>query len=1453
VLNSPPTHDVIIALTSSDEAEGTVSPASVLFTALNWMAPQFVTVTGVDDDRADGNQPYLIVTSVPESDDPGYAAIDPPDASLTNVDNDTPGLTVAPTSGLITGENGAATEFTVALNSKPQGEVVLDVTSNRPEEGVASPAQLFFTEQNWNAPQVVTVTGQDDDVADGMQLYTVHVQPNAGSVDPAYAAVLEVDVSLSNTDDDSAGITVSAPGMLATAERGDSTLFSIVLNSQPSGNVSIALFSTDTGEGTVSPSKLTFTKENWAAPQTVTIKGVDDAMADGSQPYKIITEAAISDDPNYDGINPANVDVINTDDDSPGISVKPGNTTLSTTEGGGTATFTVVLNSQPNGDVNIGVSSSNTAEGTVSPGSLKFTLANWNAPQTVTVKGVNDDVADGAQPYRVALSAAQSTDPNYNGRDPNDVNVSNIDDDSAGIRLLDASMLSTSEGGSTASFQIVLNSKPTSAVAISLSSSRSGEGTVSPSLLGFTTSNWSAPQTVTVKGVNDDVADGNQTFRVVVGAALSGDAKYNGIDAIDPTVTNVDNDSPGITVKFTPLAGLSTSEQGGSASFTVVLNSQPTADVSVPLRSSNAKEGTISPNNLTFTAANWAAPRTVTVTGVDDSVADGMQPYTVLTDPATSADTKYAALDAVDVPVSNVDNDSAGITVSDATGNTKENGPSASFTIVLNSEPKQDVSIALSSSDNSEGAASPSSVVFTPLNWSAPQKITVSGVDDKVADGTQPYSIVTAAATSKDAGYQGIDPPDVSLSNVDDDSAGITVSAAKGDTSEAGATTTFSIVLNSQPTADVAIPVGSDDTAEGKLSVSTVSFTTTDWAAPKTITITGVDDDFADGRQPYSIVTSAATSADKAYDGLDAADVAVFNVDDDSAGFLVSESSGTTSEAAGSTFTFTVALTSKPSASVTIPISSSDETEGSVSPNQLTFTTLNWSSKQTVTVTGVNDDLSDGAQVYSIELGAASSQDGQYSELDPSDVAMRNTDNDSAGIDVSKAAGNTSEGGTTTTFSVVLRSKPSASVTIPLTSSDDTEGTLLVTQLVFTTDNWSSKQTVTVHGENDNIDDGPQPYVIRTGAATSADATYDGIDADDVDITNVDNDLAGVTVSAASGPTSEDGGVAGSASFTIKLNSQPTATVSIPIQSSDPDEGKLDVDSVDFTTSNWAAPQTITVHGVDDAAADGAQDYSILLGQPNTTDAAYAALDPEDVAFTNDDNDSAGVAVSAAAGDISESGSSTTFEIALKSQPTAPVTIPLQVSDGSEAKLSVASISFTPGNWKTPKKVTVTGVDDDVADGPQDTKVLVGVITSNDPGYSGKNPADVNVRTIDNDSAAIVVHAPAQTTTGEATSAATVTFSIELSSAPTAAVTIPLASSLPSEGMVTVPASAELVFDETNWNVPQSVTVKGVNDAEPDGTVEYVLAIGPSESADPNYDGLDPGDLDLQNEDDDAP
>ena len=99
---------------------------------------------------------------------------------------------------------------------------------------------------------------------------------------------------------------------------------------------------------------------------------------------------------------------------------------------------------------------------------------------------------------------------------------------------------------------------------------------------------------------------------------------------------------------------------------------------------------------------------------------------------------------------------------------TDENGGMDTFTIALSSQPTSPVKIDLSSSDLTEGTVSPASVNLTPGNWDTPQTVTVTGVPDDLQDGDVAYTILTAPAISNDVNYNGMDAPDVAVTNQED-------------------------------------------------------------------------------------------------------------------------------------------------------------------------------------------------------------------------------------------------------------------------------------------------------------------------------------------------------------------------------------------------------------------------------------------------------------------------------------------------------------------------------------------------------------------------------------------------------------------------------------------------------------------------------------------------------------
>jgi hypothetical protein len=110
------------------------------------------------------------------------------------------------------------------------------------------------------------------------------------------------DLVVTNLDNDVAGITVRPPAMAQDDRKGGEHHLHGRAAIEAHRGVAIRLTSTRTSEGTVSPAVLNFSTTDWNAPQIVTVTGVNDNIADGNQPYSIVTEPSTSTDPNYNDI-----------------------------------------------------------------------------------------------------------------------------------------------------------------------------------------------------------------------------------------------------------------------------------------------------------------------------------------------------------------------------------------------------------------------------------------------------------------------------------------------------------------------------------------------------------------------------------------------------------------------------------------------------------------------------------------------------------------------------------------------------------------------------------------------------------------------------------------------------------------------------------------------------------------------------------------------------------------------------------------------------------------------------------------------------------------------------------------------------------------------------------------------------------------------------------------------
>ncbi|MGJ5633573.1 DUF4347 domain-containing protein [Nostoc sp. CALU 1950] len=228
------------------------------------------------------------------------------------------------------------------------------------------------------------------------------------------------------------------------------------------------------------------------------------------------------------------------------------------------------------------------------------------------------------------------------------------------------------------------------------------------------------------------------------------------------SVTIVNDDNP----PTISIANKSGSESIGNFSFTVQLSNASTNVITVDYNTSNdtaIANVDYTPATGTLTFNPGVTTQTITIPILDDLVAESSERFFVnLTNPTNATISDSQAIGTI------FDNDIAGVTISPTTGLvTTEAGGTANFSIQLDSQPTADVTFNLSSSKVSEGTVSVSSVTFTAANWNTPQIITVTGVDDGIADDNTTYQIITAKAVSSDAKYNNIiNPDDIDVVNI---------------------------------------------------------------------------------------------------------------------------------------------------------------------------------------------------------------------------------------------------------------------------------------------------------------------------------------------------------------------------------------------------------------------------------------------------------------------------------------------------------------------------------------------------------------------------------------------------------------------------------------------------------------------------------------------------------------
>ncbi len=1059
-LDAEPSEDVMITVVGGTGVV-TVDPRMVTLTSANWEQGEEITVTAPEDMDAVNETVTLTHTATVGEDED--------EVTLRNVsvivrvkDNDTRGVTVTADPTLEVDE-AASNTYTIGLDTEPTATVTIDVGGTSGEITV-SPSRLFFTPDNYDDAQTVTVyAGEDFDAENDTATLTHTVRGGDYTGESADTVSVMVD------DDDDRGVTVTGSALnIAAGARGT---FTIVLNTQPTRTVWITV-AEESDELSVSPSRVSFSTSDWNRPETVTVRVNSDAQRGDVILTNAVDTSSSSRDKSYDTDDPdgAVADVtVTISDAQPGVRLSPSSMTI---DEGASRTYTVRLASDPEGPVTVTVGGFADTDLSLDETSLQFTTEDWNTAQTVMVTADEDDDAV-SDTVTLMHTIGGSSVAN------NTLRVTVRENDTRGVTVTPTS-LEINEGAS-GTYTVVLESEPTGNVTVTINGA-SGDVTLDSSQLTFTTGNWFSAQEVVVNAADDP--DGEPDDSVTLTHTVRG-ADYDRMRADSVRITVREDETRGIavtTMDTTPADGALVIAEGATGKYTVALESQPTGTVTVMVRGQSG-DVTVEPSRLIFTTSNWDDPQTVEVKAGEDNDAESDAVVT-LTHAASGGG--YNGVTAGEVAVTITENDEKGVRVTPRALTVTEGGASSRYTVALTTEPTGTVTITLGGLAAARAQSlmvSPTLLTFTARNWNVPQVVTVSASEDD--DGTAESVTLTHAVNG--GGYDAVMPLDVTVTIRENDEAGLTVTPTLLQITE-GSSRTYTVALNTKPSDDVTITVSAGGTGV-TASPSPLRFTPDNWFNARTVRV-----HVEDNASATATVTNSAASNDSDYSD-ESEDVVVTVKPSDEEGVAVNPTALTVTE--GGSASYTVVLTKRPTATVNVEITGAT---GDVRLNRtrLSFSTSNWNRDQTVTVSLSEDDdaIQDAAVTLIHEVTGAD----EYEEADPpimiSSVKVTLKENDTRGVTISPTSLTVAAGGSGT-YSVRLNTEPTDAVTV-VVNSPSKDVTVSGSPLIFMPDNWDRDQTVTVMVA---ADAGGEEAMSVTLMHTVSGGDYLGVDPASVTVT----------------------------------------------------------------------------------------------------------------------------------------------------------------------------------------------------------------------------------------------------------------------------------------------------------------------------------------------------------------
>ena len=1280
-----------------------------------------------------------------------------------NLTDNEAGPTVSISSSSPIAENGGVSTVTATMSAAAAQSTTINLlfsgTADNGTDYLRSASSITIAAGNTSGS--ITVTGVNDSFNDEAETVIVDIDTVSGGNGASESGTQRETITI--TDDDPAP-TVSLSSSVASVTESvgaNAVTLTATLNAvaESSTSVTLSLSGTATeGAGTdytINSSTITIAAGNTTGTAQLSI--LEDSFSEVPNETIVVDIASVSGGDSAVEAAPAQqVAVTITDNEAtPQITLAP-TPTSPIAENGGTSTVTVSSTPASSSVITVNFSLSGSADNgsDYSIGTTSLTIPANTASTSTLVSSLNDGAFDPAETIVIDIASVSGGSAVEAGGNQQET-ITITDDESFPVVNLSANNSTISEGAGSGAIVVTVSLSNASPTSTTVGLTTTGSQTATGSGVDYTLNSnslvisaGSTTATTTIDLVDDTLVEGAETIELEINTVSSASGvSENGTQQY--TINLTDNEA-------SPTVGLSASspiaENGGVSTVTATLSVAAAQSTTVNLLFSGiADNGTdYSLSGTVITIAGGSTSGSITVTGLDDLLNDEAETVVVDIDTvsggngASESGTKQATIIITDddnPPV--VD-----LLVSASSVNESSGSAAAAITALLDHAATVDTLVTLSPSGTADNGSDYTLDNFTiSVSAGATSGTTnLNLLQDSVSENPAETIVldITSVSGGDSASENGTQSQTITLV---DDEATPQITLAPAPTSpiaENGGTSTVtvtsSIISSSAITVTLAPGAGATATGGGTdYSLGSSSLVIAAGSSTQSTTITSVDDNITEGNEAVVLDITGVSGGGAAESGTPQ-QIAVIITDDDSAGFTLSKTTASVAET-GTTDTFTVVLNSEPTANVTLTLSDNDSTEV-LYPSSLVFSTGNWSTSQTVTLTGKDDDVDDGNRSTLLTLTPGSA-DGNYNSpgLAARTVTVTTTDNDTAGFAISRTTADVSENGTSVTFTVVLNTEPTNTVEFDITSDDLSEARVSPGSLTFSTGNWTVSQTVTITGWDDSDDDDnvTSTTSVAIDQPNTLDSVYDGVGLKTINVLTIDDEeMPIVTLSAAANNVAESGTVQITATQNRIAGTDTTVNLSTT--------------NVTTSAGDYNAPGAITITAgstsgsvnfapVNDSVDEDNESLMIQISSVSGGESAAAGT-PQQVSVVINDDDTAGFNLSTTSVSVNESGTtSQNVTVVLNTKPSGNVVLDLTHNDPSEASISPSSLTFTTGNWNTAQSLTVTALNELIDDGNVTSTVTVAVNTSDtaDAKYDILGSQSVTVITVDDDTSTLTV------------------------------------------------------------------------------------------------------------------